>query len=371
MKDIQLPELGLPKIIEIEPIQGCNFKCTMCHVSVMKPNNVYLDKRFLDNIGHFPEGTHVVLGTSFEPTLHPDFGEIVQNLSGKGFKISMTTNGSRFSPQLIDKIKNANFHRITFSFDSANKTSYENIRINANFDRVISRFLSFKNSLKNKDVFFSINCTVINENIDDILDTVIFAENEGFDSLGIIAAIYKINDTVLKESDFIYSDVNLYKRRVLSAIKHAIENKFNIILSSALVISENLKEIYPENVKNNLVMKDIITQEIVSINDLQLGSTGPMSVDCISPFVHVRIKNDGQVMLCNRHVIGDIYEDSLESIWYGKKADYVRKTLIENPNICFNCSYFRFCLNSKKLNYEKDSQNDRFSNYIIDTTLIK
>ncbi|WP_206484753.1 radical SAM protein [Thalassotalea sp. G2M2-11] len=370
MNNIELPEFPLPKIIEIEPIQGCNFKCTMCHVSVMKPDNVYLDKRFLDNIGHFPKGTHVALGTSFEPTMHPDFAEIVQKLSDKGLQISMTTNGSKFSNKLINDIKDVNFYRVTFSFDSANKTSFEKIRINANFDKVTERFLKFKNSVTKDDVYFTINSTIINENAPDILETVKFAEREKFNAIGLIAAVYRVNDTVLNESDFVYSNIDYYKNQVISTIDYAIKHEFNVIISSALVVSENLKEIYPDKVKNNLIIKDATVREHLSINELQLGKMKGMPVDCLSPFVHVRIKNDGKVMLCNRHAIGDIYTETLESIWYGDKANYVRKKLMAEPSICYSCSYFKFCLNQKNLKYEQDTQSNRTLNTIIDTSNI-
>lgn len=359
---------NLPKIIEIEPIQNCNFKCTMCHVSVMSPNNIYLDKKFVAHLNGFPENTHVTLGTSFEPTMNPDFGDIVNELSQKGFKISMTTNGSLFTDKLIDKIKDANYHQITFSFDSANKDSYEKIRINANYDKVVKRFLKFKNMISNNNTYFSINCTILKENMYDIPMTIEFAEKNNFNSIGLIAAVYKVNDTVLKETDFVYDNLNEYKNVVLNSIDDILNKGYKVIVSSPLVVSEQLEKKYPNNVQSSLVFSDELLRKPPSINGMQRGKVDGMPVECVSPFVHARIMNDGRVMLCNRHTIGNIYEDELKDIWFGEEAEYVRKRIMNEPKICFTCSYYRFCINQHNINYEDEHENDRILNIRIDAT---
>jgi len=55
---------------------------------------------------------------------------------------------------------------------------------------------------------------------------------------------------------------------------------------------------------------------------------------CRTPFDHIQIDEDGDVMLCDcqlymPHVIGNIYQNKLQDIWLGQEANKVRQSVID------------------------------------------
>jgi len=74
-----------------------------------------------------------------------------------------------------------------------------------------------------------------------------------------------------------------------------------------------------------------------------------MRIDCRSPFTFARILFNGDVQLCYRYMIGNLKEKNFEDIWYGKKAQRIRQKILSDITICDHCDYYRFCLNSSKI----------------------
>lgn len=358
MKKITLPNFGLPKALQIEPIQNCNFRCTMCHVSTMDLNKEALNINFLNDLPYMKDA-YVRVGASFEPTLHKDFAKIVNILSQKGMKINLTTNGSLLTKKLIEEIKDVPFNRITFSFDTINKQNYENIRINANYNKVLNRFLNFKNSLLSKTTIFNVNSTILKENMEDIMNTVEFFEKEDFNSITLTAAV-KRSDDILNDNDFIYPFLKRYKEIIISTLKKSINDKYNISIISPIINENNFYKESEKEICQYILKKtssSIKKQEYIEI--LQRGEIEGMPLNCTSPFTFAEIIYTGDVRLCNKFYIGNITNESFENIWFSKEANYVRKKIMENKEICYSCSFYKFCINSKNLDYKSsDNQSD-------------
>jgi radical SAM protein with 4Fe4S-binding SPASM domain len=315
----------------------------------MELSNDYLDVRFLKNMPRI-EGLHVRLGAAYEPTMHPQFSTIVQGLSDLGMKISLTTNGSLFTDALIEKVKDANFHQITFSFDSVDKDHYEAIRRYANYDRVVERFLRFKKAVMAQSVHYAINMTVLKKNMDDIFKTVQFAQTHRFHSIGLIAAVHR-KDGLLEEEDYIYPYLEHYTETVLNVAREVIQNRYDVVVSSSIFAQEKLEQKYPNNAFSNLVFRDKTHLPPHEIDGVQKGHMPGMPVACKSPFTFAEMAFNGDVKLCSRFVIGNILHQTFEEIWFSKTAQYVRATIMSNPNVCYTCDFFKFCLNQAKVDY--------------------
>lgn len=351
IQEIKLPDFGMPEALEIEPTQDCNFRCVMCHVSHMTLSRESIDVSFLKNMPRL-KGLHVRLGSAYEPMMHPHFDAIVNGLSALGMKISLTTNGSLLTDALIDAIKDANFHQVTFSFDSADKTHYEKIRRHANYERVVERFCRFKESVLKQDVYFSINMTVVKENMEDILSTIEFAEKHRFNSLGIIAGVQR-GDDLLTQEDFIYQDLERYERLVLEAADEVIRRQYAITLGSVVIRKAQLEKKYPRNIKDGRVVQNqSVPNPPNYIEACQRGEIEGMRVACKSPFTFAKILYNGAVQLCNRFYIGNIHHQRFEDIWFSKEANFVRKKIMADSTICQSCEFFKFCINANHIQYD-------------------
>jgi len=100
------------------------------------------------------EGRWSIVGSTHEPTAHPNFDDLVLALSDLGMHIELTTNGTLLNKSLVERIAKCNFEKVNISFDGIRKNTYESIRRNANYERAIESILNFKNSVINQDAYF-------------------------------------------------------------------------------------------------------------------------------------------------------------------------------------------------------------------------
>jgi len=345
-------KLGPPEIIEIEPTFACNLRCIQCHVSYQKLPNTMIDFKFVKHLKGL-KGKWVVLGSNYEPMVHPKFRDIVVALSGLGLKIDLLTNGTLFTEAMSNQLADCNLSNITISFDGIRKKTYESIRRKANYERTIERILYFKNRVTNEKTYFAVNNTLMRRNIDEVVESVDFWEKQGFDHIGfIIMALRDLNEAIKQESlenmmDYIYE-------RLEEAAKRVIENNYRITLSGAgLKDLSELKAIYPANFVGGCV-KSNNPQARTPFNPgefVQNGYYPGMPVQCRSPFKSARILYNGNVELCYQFPIGNIYDNDLLDIWYGEKAQRVREYLMRNSKVCHACEYYNLCIKAGELDY--------------------
>jgi len=241
---VPLTAFDLPEIIEIEPTHTCNLRCIMCHVSYEKLSHTMISPDFVKKLKCLKD-KWVVVGSNYEPAAHPQFTELILGLSDLGMKIELTTNGTLFRKATTDKLAGCNFKNVTFSFDGIRKETYESIRRNANYDQALERILYFKNSVSNKETYFTVNNTLMKRNIDEIVESVDFWEKNGFNHMGLIIMVLRdtnaalVNESLEPVMDSVYS-------RLEKAARLVIENKYKITLSSPFFAKmASLKKQYP------------------------------------------------------------------------------------------------------------------------------
>jgi len=355
LSNVPLTELGLPEYIEIEPVFNCNLRCIQCHVSYEEPANTHLDLKFLKHMKGL-ENKWVILGSNYEPTAHPQFPEIIEGLGRLNMKIDLISNGTLFTPRMINQIAHADFRNIFISFDGIRKQTYEKIRRNADFETTLDRIQAFKQAVSGPDTYFSINNTLMRSTLDELNETVAFWERAGFDHLGLFVMMLRDDNPDL-QAEFLADNMDLVYERVEEAARLIIENDYRITMSSAAlnpmsplrhehhdlftggcVRSRNPKARTPVNLRNYF----------------QSGPYPGMPVDCRSPFKFARILYNGDVQLCFQFIVGNIHEKPFLDIWFGKKAQRVRQFIREREDVCRSCDYFNLCIKAGELDLEKE-----------------
>jgi len=361
---LPLEEFGLPEIVEIEPIHSCNFRCIQCHVSYETLTKNKIRPDFFKNLKGL-EGKWALLGSLYEPTVHPNFREIALGLSDAGMKLEMTTNGSLFNESLVKDIARCNWKNIIFSFDGISKETFEKIRRRADFKKTLEGIKRFKEGIENKDTFFAVNFTLLRSNLHEIVDSVDFWEELGMDHLGFIAMVLRDENKELQE-ECLNHDLAELKTELELAARKVIEKQYKITLSSAAYSSwVDLKDTYPAHFMESLV-KSNNREGRTPFNArtfYQNGYFPGMSVKCRSPFKFARIDYNGNVELCYQFTVGNIYKNEFLDIWYGKEAQKVRDLVRSDPKVCYSCDYFRFCIKAGEVDYDKEAN---FRNETID-----
>ncbi len=352
-----ITKLGSPEFIEIELINKCNLQCIMCHVTYEKGKRSIIDRSFVKRLKGL-EGRWVTMGATYEPVLHPNFKNIVLELSSMGIKIDLITNGTLLTKEMSDSLADANFRNVTFSFDGMRKKTYESIRHNANFEETLERILYFKNAIKSKETYFAVNYTVLRRNVEEIPEAVEFWDKHGFQHIGFIAMVIRdLTKGLVHESP--ESIMDRVREKMEESGRLIIKNSLKITISSPVFSNPTkLKKAYPVNFVDNVVKSDN-REALVPFNPrtLILNGTYPgMSVNCRVPFKYARIMFNGDVEMCYQFTIGNIHQDDFMDIWQGETVQKLRKKIISTPKICYACDYYRLCVKGGEVDYsESDS----------------
>ena len=300
-----------------------------------------------------------MLASAYEPFAHPQIVDLIQGLDDLKMNIDMTTNGTLFTPKVIDQIKDTNIRFVTISFDGIRKQTYESIRGRANYDSAVERILNFRSAFANRDTYFNINQTLMRQNIHEVSESVEFWNEVDFDHMGLILMRVRYATDELNAQSL--SDAEKDVEKALSgAARDVIENGHRIVLSSPAYANSPLKTEFPSNFVGSSVFSDNPGHRI-PVNPREYYQNGRypgMPVDCRSPFKFARINYNGDVILCQKFVIGNIHDRPFLDIWYGKEAARVRSGVMRpgNERTCLTCHHYKFCIRAGEIDIG-DEQN--------------
>lgn len=127
------PLVDFPLLIDVEPTNYCNLRCTFCANQIMKRDKGFMDfdlyKRIVDEMAR--NNSAIKFSRWGESFLHPKIYEMFAYAKGKGLIVHVTTNGV-----LVDPHKLGNVDSINFSFQGTSKEEYKIIRGEDFYDRV-------------------------------------------------------------------------------------------------------------------------------------------------------------------------------------------------------------------------------------------
>ena len=140
----------LSAVFELSPV--CNFKCPFCYARVSpeelaaKGERVlrFADwKRFIDEA--YALGTFKLTLTGGECMLHPDFCEIYRYAYARGCEMTLMTNGSCVTPEILEMFRDCPPESIYLTLYGSSPETYEKVCGSAAFyDRVLQNVHALK-----------------------------------------------------------------------------------------------------------------------------------------------------------------------------------------------------------------------------------
>lgn len=168
-----------PSIIEFELDNTCNLECEMCNgtfSSAIRKNREKLPplispygKDFLKQLEEYlphVEQANFLGGEPFLITSYLDIWEKIIEINPK-ITIYVQTNCTVLNHRVKNILKRLNFS-FGISIDSFEKETYEFIRKNAKFEKVIANYEWFKNYCKQNDAFIGISICAMPQNWKEI-----------------------------------------------------------------------------------------------------------------------------------------------------------------------------------------------------------
>ena len=107
----------------IEITDVCNFRCNHCYISKAKNFISFDEAKFIVDILLKKEVFHVTL-TGGEPLIHPDFVKIYKLMKNAGMHVTLFSNGSLFSDEIISLLKALPPIQIEISLYGHDEASY-------------------------------------------------------------------------------------------------------------------------------------------------------------------------------------------------------------------------------------------------------
>jgi len=135
-----------PRRVYWEFTRRCNLNCKSCFNRFFSEREELSFKDILKIAKQlYDAGVYEIRCTGGEPTIRPDFFEIVEELSKMGFYLSMGTNGI-YSKDVLKKVMHAPINWIILSIDGSDELTNAEIRGSGNFDRSLKtlKHLSLK-----------------------------------------------------------------------------------------------------------------------------------------------------------------------------------------------------------------------------------
>jgi radical SAM protein with 4Fe4S-binding SPASM domain len=349
------------RLIDFEPVRGCNLRCRMCHVSFMKEKVKYMDLEGVDF--SFCAGKVVTIGAVFEPFIHPKINDFIDSLNKVGARLIIITNGHNLNKKEIPALFESDLEMVTFSFDGISKDSYEEIRVGGNYNRTLENIEKFISHHKPRGAKFAVNYTVLKKNLNEIEEAPKFWADRGVDLLRFIGMVVRENDDYLLNNNLL----NL-QEEYSKVLRNSIETikKYQLSIS---ISNPRFREWFPEKCSDGIfnLKQGAGKQEFISVHHkYEFNDKSPIGNSCSSPFTTARIDYDSNVYLCHNQKIGNLKSASFADIWESKQATSLRKRLIVTNELCNKCDYFKLCINSHYLdttapeNYFSNDFKDRF-----------
>lgn len=211
---------GMPTILQVEPTNRCNLRCTGCPVS-MGMNRLTGDmelsrfKKIVDELRHY------LLLMMFwdwgEPFLHPEAYEMIKYARSSGIRVMSSTNGHTFcKSDPARMVVESGLDVLVFSVDGITQETYQRYRNLGNLEQVlegIRNIVAEKRRQNSKTPLLNFRFILMKHNEKEVPRLKEFARTLGVDAL----TFRKFAQWAeIEEKDFVIDDAK-YKMPVLSS----------------------------------------------------------------------------------------------------------------------------------------------------------
>jgi radical SAM protein with 4Fe4S-binding SPASM domain len=306
-----------PIKIQIEATSKCNLRCSSCSHSKEKNSGQHLTGNELRKVLHRLHWSpaKVTISGIGEPLINPHLFELVDILAERGIRCEFYTNGTLLTKPIREAIlSQANIDSLSISCDGAKKSTFENLRLGADFEiwkKSVRQLLAEAKEQRRQTLSIGLLNVLSKQNFEEIDEIIRLAADLGFDFIWILDLI-PIDETAasmcLSETEF--STIRVKELRDLAG-------------------SIGLKFFYGFRRDNELPHPFL-------------------NIRCIQPWEYIFIRASGDIAPCcavfgseKGAIMGNIFRQDFGEIWYGDRFREFRKTSALGTNsLCRMCPYY-------------------------------
>jgi MoaA/NifB/PqqE/SkfB family radical SAM enzyme len=177
-----MPRISAPVRVSIDLTYICDLRCIHCRTNtgevpfrilkhMMSVDTIIQTVRDLDEMKTFE-----ITFTGGEPTIHPQFWDIVEGIGKLKFaSITLITNAATLTTERVDRLAAAGIQSVRVSVDGT-RAKFREIRKKDLFERVVQNIGLLRKRIPNLKIL----TTVMTANFDNVFDLAEFAVEAGF-----------------------------------------------------------------------------------------------------------------------------------------------------------------------------------------------
>ena len=329
-------QMPSPSYVQIEPVGTCNLRCTMCPINFREDKPLVGSQKLMQYelytriVDQFENMQTLHLQGLGEPMLHPRFFDMVTYAVGKGARVTTNTNLTLLNKRRAELCVTSGLDTLHFSIDGVKAETYENIRLNAHFDKVmqnLENLVEAKQRLNSSLPHLHMVIVIMKQNLEELPDLVKLAHQYGaeevfaqqlshdFDDPSFNPRFKPLHDYV-DEQSLLYEDPERVEKYFGEARRLAKETGVIVRLPRTKPRTKPLTTLGPDR--------------------------------CDWPYSRAYISFQGYMMPCciastpDTINMGLIMGDNLEEIWNGEAFEQFREQLASNqpPELCRYCSIY-------------------------------
>lgn len=296
-----------PESVSLELTNKCSFSCDYCYNESSINNDKFLQKpvEILKQLKQI--GVQIVEITGGEPSLHPEFLNVLKFATKNFLNVGIITNGFYMSKKVLDtiiKFKDKIFVQI--NLDASNQIVVDEITgLSGSFQHIIKTI----KRLTSKGAMLHVAMVIEKSSqIDDILNTAKLAKELGVLKFGISPVINKGRG----------------KRKILS------KRDFNRILEEIEILDKELPDFYTGNMVDR------------SFLDMNTSHCGAMKRSiAISPRNNIKPCPLSDEIF---EIFGRLPDNNLLNLFKSKDFKNIQKLTIPDLISCKKCEFLKYCL---------------------------
>ncbi|ABS33702.1 radical SAM protein [Clostridium botulinum] len=237
-----------PRRLVFELTNACNLNCVMCgrNDAYFKPT--IFDINWIDKFSNIMDKIEEVTLMGWgEPTMHPNFKEILEKINRYNVRKYFCTNGMKLG-ELQESIFENKVDIIAVSLDGANKNTNDTIRRGSDFDKVIKYLKNIVEERNKRNVsypYINFVFTAMKSNYKEIPDMIKLAHEIGIEEVKVVY-LTAFSDKMIQDTLYNCKDEvsKIFDEAVKLAKKLGVKIKLPYIQGGDMAENKFHKECY-------------------------------------------------------------------------------------------------------------------------------
>ena len=316
-------ELSQPTSVFASITNRCNLHCLQCDIPLTGDRKAELTadqwKKIIGELRSWL-GKTLIRWSGGEPFVRKDLIDLIEYSSRSGVLTGVNTNGHYIDQKMAERMAEANVFNVNLSLDGMKK-GHDFVRGPGQFDRVVAaaRHLNKARQQTKTNTKIIIKVTVMETNLDELLDLCDLVASEGWDALSV--------STLEETFSTSEPDVEWWKKSRLFVKDHKKLDDVIDRLKTRTDVMFNSQE-HLESMKAYYRNPEIPT---------------PSNFKCHVGRDHFRVAANGDVVMCPfKGTIGNLAHQSPWEIWKSNAAEQRRDEILACRKKCLiGCLYKR------------------------------